>query len=610
MWLPRFFQGPRGCCLRGCLPVLGYCSAGQRRARCQNYDLWGDTINVASRMASLAPPDSIQLSEETFNRVSRVVHLTCARREVKVKGHNDLHVGFVPEMSARECVVGFAFPRVTLTTSSSLRVLSDKQLSRVRRLLAVVRAALKMVMVPPRFRNNFYLHWRVTSVFGVVVVLLLVTLYWLSDLFLFCCPLAQYLMLLVVPVILCCYLLSVETRQVQLCGAAATVCGVVAVMGVAFSGHFQMCVVYTHKEAPAGVFITYPVVYLAMQITFNFNFATALVVAAINGCVSCTFALLIPEGKYLSRDVFFMTIVWVPALSCLLAYLHTSTMVNFFKTSELLVAAQQSTEQSLQHCQQLIDSVIPVGVSKLGISIDKLLSQEYLSTPASTEVPTKIVPHGDHPAFPPTHSDEGFSLFTYRNACVVCVDVVGFTQHSAVLKPLEVVEMLNNVFSLLDDIAVDFGLCKIKTIGDAVMYIYGACETGSDSLDSCSGNFRVCQAVACARKLVQAVMGWCSHDAGDHIPRPHVRAGCATGTVLAGVITTYKFQFDIYGEAVDQAEYLSSVGGTDSLSICPATWALVQEEQRSFDCDEEDLLETTPREGAQQVCPRYFMVGV
>ena len=68
----------------------------------------------------------------------------------------------------------------------------------------------------------------------------------------------------------------------------------------------------------------------------------------------------------------------------------------------------------------------------------------------------------------------------YDNVTVVFVDLVGFTELSSKMDANSVVDLLNKVFSHFDDISSEYGLEKIKTIGDAYMAVAGAPEYVSD----------------------------------------------------------------------------------------------------------------------------------
>ena len=57
-----------------------------------------------------------------------------------------------------------------------------------------------------------------------------------------------------------------------------------------------------------------------------------------------------------------------------------------------------------------------------------------------------------------------------------------------------------------------------------------------------------------------------------------VRVGCSSGTILGGIISRYKFAYDIFGTVVDTAELLSSMGSPLSFSLCSDTQDLVQQD--------------------------------
>lgn len=62
-----------------------------------------------------------------------------------------------------------------------------------------------------------------------------------------------------------------------------------------------------------------------------------------------------------------------------------------------------------------------------------------------------------------------------------------------------------------------------------------------------------------------------------------VRVGCASGAALGGILSRYKFAFDLYGSSVDEAEFLSSQGGSHlQLSICESTLLYARETVHSY----------------------------
>jgi class 3 adenylate cyclase len=150
---------------------------------------------------------------------------------------------------------------------------------------------------------------------------------------------------------------------------------------------------------------------------------------------------------------------------------------------------------------------------------------------------------------------EGRSLADgHAEVTVLFADIVGFTELSARLPPEEVVRMLNEVFSRFDDLSLQFGLEKIKTIGDAYMVAGGLPEPRGDHVE------------AVAR------MGLAMHRAIADLNLEHgreleLRIGMHTGPVVAGVIGKRKFIYDLWGDTVNTASRMESSGAPGAIQI-------------------------------------------
>ena len=135
----------------------------------------------------------------------------------------------------------------------------------------------------------------------------------------------------------------------------------------------------------------------------------------------------------------------------------------------------------------------------------------------------------------------------YDDATVLFADLVGFTPLASSLSPADTVELLDRLFSSFDRLAEAHGLEKIKTIGDAYMVVGGVPEACTDHPS---------RVVAMALEMLDAVA-----TLGREMDRSlDLRIGVHTGPVVAGVIGTTKFIYDLWGDTVNVASRLESQG--------------------------------------------------
>jgi class 3 adenylate cyclase len=135
----------------------------------------------------------------------------------------------------------------------------------------------------------------------------------------------------------------------------------------------------------------------------------------------------------------------------------------------------------------------------------------------------------------------------------VFADIVGFTEATTGLRPEEVVAALNQIFTSFDEIASRHGLEKIKTIGDGYLAVSGAPIPRVDHLE--------CVADA-ALEMVAVTQGMTY----GGVPL-QVRMGIDTGPVVAGVIGTSKFSYDLWGDSVNTASRMESHGEPGRIQV-------------------------------------------
>jgi adenylate cyclase len=147
----------------------------------------------------------------------------------------------------------------------------------------------------------------------------------------------------------------------------------------------------------------------------------------------------------------------------------------------------------------------------------------------------------------------------FAEATVLFADIVGFTELSSRLSPQELVHRLNEIFSAFDALAEKHGLEKIKTIGDAYMVVGGLPEPRSDHA------IAMAQFAIDMRSELQRI----NEILGESID---IRIGINSGPVVAGVIGTRKFIYDLWGDAVNVASRMESHGKPGEIHVSATTY--------------------------------------
>lgn len=153
----------------------------------------------------------------------------------------------------------------------------------------------------------------------------------------------------------------------------------------------------------------------------------------------------------------------------------------------------------------------------------------------------------------------------FAEVTILFADLVGFTQLSSRKHPKELVDLLNQIFSAFDRLSEKHGLEKIKTIGDAYMVAGGLPDPESHS------------AVAIAEMAIemQQEMQHFRERTGEDL---QLRIGINTGPVVAGVIGTKKFIYDLWGDAVNVASRMESQGIPGCIQVTETTYTLLKDQ--------------------------------
>jgi class 3 adenylate cyclase len=142
----------------------------------------------------------------------------------------------------------------------------------------------------------------------------------------------------------------------------------------------------------------------------------------------------------------------------------------------------------------------------------------------------------------------------FADVTVLFADVAGFTAFSSHTAAAELVSLLNDLFSRFDAASQRHGIEKIKTIGDCYMAVCGLPNPRPD-------HARAMMEMACdmVRELAQF-----NRDRGTSL---QLRIGLNCGPVVAGVIGSIKFIYDLWGDTVNLASRMESTGVPGAIQV-------------------------------------------
>jgi class 3 adenylate cyclase len=145
-----------------------------------------------------------------------------------------------------------------------------------------------------------------------------------------------------------------------------------------------------------------------------------------------------------------------------------------------------------------------------------------------------------------------------EEATILFADLVGFTKVASQVTPAVLVDNLNRIFSAFDDLCRQFQIEKIKTIGDAYMAAAGVPLARADHAEVMA-DFALAMLDALERV-----------NAAADVPF-QMRIGIHTGPVVAGVIGSHRFLYDIWGDTVNLASRLESHSLPGRIHVSPQT---------------------------------------
>jgi len=186
-----------------------------------------------------------------------------------------------------------------------------------------------------------------------------------------------------------------------------------------------------------------------------------------------------------------------------------------------------------------------------------------------------------HNILPPSIAEqlkngEQVPALMHEKTTIVFADLCGFTGIAHRHTPGEIINILNEIFSQFDLIAIRHGLYKIKTIGDCYMLVGGLPDPRQDHAQAVTD---------VALKMISTL----ARLDAVYNSNLQIRIGIHSGPVVAGVIGTHKFTYDIWGTTVNEASRMESSGQPSRIHISEVTAGLLAAD---FDLEHRGMVET------------------
>jgi len=163
----------------------------------------------------------------------------------------------------------------------------------------------------------------------------------------------------------------------------------------------------------------------------------------------------------------------------------------------------------------------------------------------------------------------------YDVASILFADIVGFTSLSAQMSAEQIVALLNETISFFDSLVEKYDVEKIRTIGDNYMVVAGVPRPRPD------------HALALAEMALD-MRDYSAAGGSAGRPRPALRIGIGCGPVVAGVVGYKKFQYDVWGDAVNAASRMESQGLPGRIQLTPSCYERLKDR---FLCEPRGRLE-------------------
>ncbi|CAF0750645.1 unnamed protein product [Adineta ricciae] len=161
---------------------------------------------------------------------------------------------------------------------------------------------------------------------------------------------------------------------------------------------------------------------------------------------------------------------------------------------------------------------------------------------------------------------------TFESCTILFSDVVGFTSICAVLTPMEVVSILNEMYTKFDKCLETHNCYKVETIGDAYMLVSGLPERARN---------HAAEIIDMGLDMLDAIVTVANPTTGEKLK---IRIGCHSGPVVAGIAGIKMPRYCLFGDTVTTANKLEQHSKALHIHVTDATYKSL--DRKSYDVQE------------------------
>jgi class 3 adenylate cyclase len=159
--------------------------------------------------------------------------------------------------------------------------------------------------------------------------------------------------------------------------------------------------------------------------------------------------------------------------------------------------------------------------------------------------------------------------FKHDNATVMFTDFKGFTRFSEKHAPEELVKLIDHYFRAFDQIVARHQIEKIKTIGDAYMCVCGIPNPSEN---------HAATMIHAAFEFMEFVTKTAAEKQKLNQPYLQMRIGIHSGPLVAGVVGSRKFAYDVWGDTVNIAARMEQSGEPGTINVSETVYELARHE--------------------------------